>query len=643
MIILSEAVEPKVSKATSTYPAVIVAVSSVPTSAFVTLQFFCPSTMSGQPYEALFANNNFVEAPVRPHESPNGTDIDYNFQVGDVIIISYSDGDLNSPQFVRYVDIGDLEREQNERYINGEVVVPDAVLKLTDSGLTLDSSLLVKSLNLLPAVRLAASGNTFSVLSMGTSKFRYHKCGIYGAEIIHDGRDNLLDTSKAYNLLYGNKNNITSPNISFNDIGCYFYNTVDEPLSTTIVDIYNKAMEDTVSSDTEFTKAKKDINTLLYLWQMLIGWNDYETGAKILNSSDYSDNKDKPKDLSYVDSFYDDIYGSSANIIKFRFDFWEQFDRKYAQQLDRAYAISLHNNIYRIKSSWELNKTTSQALLVSAVIATAFPILEQTIIKGTDAIVNDDSFSETPTYSNNKYYHFLQDLQTYAKNSAMLTSIVDKLANNFVDLYFYRLGFPQLSTLDDASMERTMQNSSRVKATIKSNIKSGINFVLNNYSTLFETFESNAQYTSETDMPQSVDKSLFTWPLPGYTHISSPFGYRSNVYDSEGNLKSSSGEHKGIDISGANVMGKTIVAADAGNVRIAGWQKSYGYTILIDHFNNGYTTRYAHCSKLLVNVGDNVTKGQAIALVGSTGDSTGAHLHFEIRYNNVPQNPLNYF
>lgn len=100
--------------------------------------------------------------------------------------------------------------------------------------------------------------------------------------------------------------------------------------------------------------------------------------------------------------------------------------------------------------------------------------------------------------------------------------------------------------------------------------------------------------------------------------------------------------HKGIDIAGD--WGTAIVAADSGRVAdvTTGWGGGYGNSILIDH-GNGYSTRYAHCSSLRVSVGQQVTKGQLIAYEGSTGDSTGPHLHFEVRINGNPTNPRNYF
>ncbi len=100
------------------------------------------------------------------------------------------------------------------------------------------------------------------------------------------------------------------------------------------------------------------------------------------------------------------------------------------------------------------------------------------------------------------------------------------------------------------------------------------------------------------------------------------------------------GRHTAIDMG--TPTGTPIYAADAGYVTTAGWSNvGYGQYVVIDH-GNGYCTLYAHMSAILVKAGQSVPKGEMIGRVGSTGKSTGAHLHFEIRKNGVQQNPLNY-
>ena len=97
--------------------------------------------------------------------------------------------------------------------------------------------------------------------------------------------------------------------------------------------------------------------------------------------------------------------------------------------------------------------------------------------------------------------------------------------------------------------------------------------------------------------------------------------------------------HTGLDI--ANSSGTPIKAAASGTVTYSGWKGSYGNLLIITHAN-GVQTYYAHCSKLYVTSGTNVSQGQTIAAMGSTGNSSGPHLHLEIRVNGVAQNPQNY-
>jgi murein DD-endopeptidase MepM/ murein hydrolase activator NlpD len=121
----------------------------------------------------------------------------------------------------------------------------------------------------------------------------------------------------------------------------------------------------------------------------------------------------------------------------------------------------------------------------------------------------------------------------------------------------------------------------------------------------------------------------FRWPVAG--KINSPFGWRRHPITRKRNF------HTGIDIR-ANT-GRIIRAAKSGRVAYSGWMGGYGRVVVINH-GNGYSTLYAHCSSLLVRKGHRVSSGQAIARVGSSGRTTGPHLHFEVRRNNKPINPL---
>ena len=113
--------------------------------------------------------------------------------------------------------------------------------------------------------------------------------------------------------------------------------------------------------------------------------------------------------------------------------------------------------------------------------------------------------------------------------------------------------------------------------------------------------------------------SEYVWPCPNYTMVSSPFGYRNGIFTPGAEF------HKGVDLAAAT--GAPILATKAGTVLTAGWSDSFGNWIHLDH-GNGITSRYGHANSLLVSAGQTVSAGQKIATVGSTGWSTGPHLHF---------------
>lgn len=122
-----------------------------------------------------------------------------------------------------------------------------------------------------------------------------------------------------------------------------------------------------------------------------------------------------------------------------------------------------------------------------------------------------------------------------------------------------------------------------------------------------------------------------SWPAPGYKTITSPYGYRVHPILKKKKL------HTGIDIRVPS--NNNIVAAQSGKVIHAGWLGGYGKVVMIDH-GGGIVTLYAHNNKLLVKEGQKVTKQQSIAKSGSTGMSTGPHLHFEVRENGKYVNPI---
>lgn len=130
-----------------------------------------------------------------------------------------------------------------------------------------------------------------------------------------------------------------------------------------------------------------------------------------------------------------------------------------------------------------------------------------------------------------------------------------------------------------------------------------------------------------------VGNGTYVWPCPASRNVTSPFGYR--VHPIFGTTKF----HSGIDIAAAS--GSAVIATASGTVVTSTYSSSYGNYIVINH-GNGMTSLYAHLSSRLVSVGASVAQGTTIGLVGSTGWSTGPHLHFEISQNGTRVNPRNY-
>ncbi|TYP57795.1 murein hydrolase activator EnvC family protein [Thermosediminibacter litoriperuensis] len=125
----------------------------------------------------------------------------------------------------------------------------------------------------------------------------------------------------------------------------------------------------------------------------------------------------------------------------------------------------------------------------------------------------------------------------------------------------------------------------------------------------------------------------FHWPAPSSTRVTSNYGWRTHP------IFKTKRFHTGVDIGAS--MGANVVAADDGVVIYAGYYGGYGYTVIVDH-GGGISTLYAHLSKILVSEGQKVKRGERVALVGSSGYSTGPHLHFEVRKNGQHVNPWNW-
>lgn len=242
-----------------------------------------------------------------------------------------------------------------------------------------------------------------------------------------------------------------------------------------------------------------------------------------------------------------------------------------------------------------------------------------------DVEPNDDEIFEKIKEEGIKYYRYYailedQEEKQYVANFEDAENVVktlkEKNSNNIDKISIvekYETELKELTTTEAAVAALYKEKPKVVVAKKK-------------YTTYAASGSVNTATTTGGGAP-SIGISLIR-PVSGI--ITSRFGERSSIRSSV---------HTGLDL--ATSSGTPIAAAASGTVTFSGWKGSYGNLLVISH-GNGVQTYYAHCSKLYVSAGTQVSQGQTIAAVGSTGNSTGPHLHFEVRVNGVAYNPERY-
>ncbi len=232
-------------------------------------------------------------------------------------------------------------------------------------------------------------------------------------------------------------------------------------------------------------------------------------------------------------------------------------------------------------------------------------LLKKGLTANDDEIFNKVISTGTPYY---KYYAILDNgeekyyVQTYDEAEAIVQTLKDKNSQN-KDGISYALKY-------ETELKQFSDKDTTVAAL---------------YKEMPKVTTSKYVMTKNVDYTNTALGIALIRPVSGT--ITSRFGRRN------------SGTHTGLDI--ATSKGTPIKAAASGTVIYSGWKGSYGQMVIIAHTDT-IQTYYCHCSALYVNVGQNVSQGETIAAVGSTGNSTGPHLHLEVRVNGVAKNPQNY-
>ena len=224
-----------------------------------------------------------------------------------------------------------------------------------------------------------------------------------------------------------------------------------------------------------------------------------------------------------------------------------------------------------------------------------------------------------------KYYAILDKeeekayVETYEEAEEILKKLKEKDSNNIKDVSIVEKYETQLKEF--ASVDDVVSKLYEKKAVVVAKVTSRYSSTTRSGGTLPTSRGTSSSYVN-------IGINLIK-PVTGT--LTSRFGSISSLRRSA---------HKGLDIATAN--GTPIKAAAGGTVVYAGWNSNgYGNLVIISH-GNGVQTYYGHCSKIYVKVGDTVSQGSKIAAVGSTGNSTGPHLHLEVRVNGVAYNPQHY-
>jgi len=293
--------------------------------------------------------------------------------------------------------------------------------------------------------------------------------------------------------------------------------------------------------------------------------------------------------IEYKPVYKVSVLGQEIGYINNKEKFEEIVEKEINESADENFAFATIENIpeYELKLLKSSEETDEEEILVA---------------------LKEDSVKTYTMYA----ITIDDNIQTYVNTEKEAESIVDSIKEEYKEKIEINLGVKQIYTKEK---EETVSEDIALAKIKQENIDVRIR---------------NNKKNSNPTTKKAVVNGIMLSSKPVSGTITSRFGVSSRIR---------SGDHTGLDI--AAPKGTPIVTCGDGKVTFSGTKGSYGKLIIISH-GSGVETWYGHCSELLVSEGQKVSGGQKIGLVGSTGNSTGNHLHLEIRINNKPVNPQNY-
>lgn len=291
----------------------------------------------------------------------------------------------------------------------------------------------------------------------------------------------------------------------------------------------------------------------------------------------------------------------------------EQLDNKSLQLNETIMSIQANRELYgeRLRAIYDMNSTN--AMLSTLLNVNSFSEMMQASDAMRRVSEKDTELLEELTAKSEEYELQMTELEA---TIARLSGEMETLQANRDWCSTKMAEMEQLIASAEYNISIGEQQSEATEDEIKE--------LQEEYAKIFRQLQQSGSQKGDSSVRY---EGSILWPVPGVYKISSWFN----------DPRSNTGYHYGIDIPSAT--GTPIVAAASGTVITAQWHYSYGYYIVLDH-GQGFRTLYAHNSQLLVTVGNYVTAGDNISLMGNTGNSYGSHLHFEVHENGSRQNPI---